>query len=265
MEFSKQDCERADDRILAFDTLFTTNQIQKLKIVISFMDNQMQKQMAVYIKIMELQYTIAFFHHHPYRLCGCFEQESPGNFRGIYNALRPYSNAHERNQMEQFINIFQTMDTYRELSSTLEMMKDIMPDMGGMSGLGDLSSLGDLGLFGNMGGWSGFGNMGGGNDNGQHHEHHGDEHHQHHDHQQDNEHHHHESHHDNEHHQHESHHDNERHQHEPHHDNERHQHEPHRDSDSHNGGGMDMMNMMMSMLTPEQLQMFELFGGNQIE
>ncbi len=33
--------------------------------------------------------------------------------------------------------------------------------------------------------------------------------------------------------------------------------------DDSSGGGFDMMGMLMNMLTPEQKQMYEMFGGNQ--
>ncbi len=161
------------DRVLAFDSLFTTNQIQKLKIVMPYMDSQMQKQMAIYIKYMELQYTISFFKKNPYQLCGCFEKEDPVNFKSLCNALMPYTDAGEKKQLEQFMGIFQAIDMYKEFSQTFEMMKDFMPDMGSF--------------------------MGGGGEEG-----------------------------------------------------------------SGNGSG-DMMSMLMNMLSPEQMQMFEMFGGNNSE
>lgn len=157
-----------NDRVLAFDTLFTTNQIQKLKIVMPFLDNQMQKYLAIYIKYMELQYTISFFKKRPYKLCGCYEQESPSDLKSLCNALLPYAAEKEKKQIEQFMGIFQAMDMYKEFSQTFEMMKDFMPDMGDLTG-------------------------------------------------------------------------------------------------GNSEGGGDMMNMLMSMLNPEQMQMFEMFGGNNIE
>ncbi|MDR2888617.1 MAG: hypothetical protein LBV33_02120 [Lachnospiraceae bacterium] len=286
MEFSNHEHARADDRILAFDTLFTTNQIQKLKILIPFMDNQMQKQMAVFIKFMELQYTISFFERHPYRLCGCFEQESTGDFRRIYNALKPYSDAAERRQMDRFMSIFQAMDTYREMSQMMELMKEIMPDMGGgdFGNFGDLSSLAGLGGMGGMGdllsslgGLGGFGGMGGNH----HDEHHRDEHDHDERHHSDNPHderHHNDHHNDERYHgdsQHDGRHHNDNHNGERYHNDHQHderyhgdsQHdEHHHDGGAHDqSGGMNMMNMLKSMLTPEQLQMFELIGGNQNE
>lgn len=129
MEFGHHDRGPFEDRVLAFDTLFTNNQIQKFKIMIPFLDNQMQKKMAIYIKYRELQYTISYFRRYPYRLCGCFEQESPGNFTGLCHSLMCYADEKEKRQMEQFMSLFRAMEMYQEFSQTMEMMKDFMPDI----------------------------------------------------------------------------------------------------------------------------------------
>lgn len=46
------------DKVTAFDALFTNNQIQKLKVLISYVDSPMQQQLAIYIKFLELKYTM---------------------------------------------------------------------------------------------------------------------------------------------------------------------------------------------------------------
>lgn len=52
--------EKREDasNVMAFDALYTTNQIQKLKVLLPYIEPSMQKHLAVYIKYMELQYTI---------------------------------------------------------------------------------------------------------------------------------------------------------------------------------------------------------------
>ena len=48
------------DKAAAFDTLFTSNRIQILKILAYYMDPRLLKGLAVYIKMSELQYTLQF-------------------------------------------------------------------------------------------------------------------------------------------------------------------------------------------------------------
>lgn len=118
------------EKIIAFDTLFSTNHTQMLKILLPFMDNQAQKHLAIYIKFLELNYTISYLKKHPFQLCGCVDRESFSNFPGLCHELLPFCNDKEKRQLEQMRGIFQSMEMYREMSKTMEAMKDFMPDMG---------------------------------------------------------------------------------------------------------------------------------------
>ena len=50
----------------------------------------------------------------------------------------PYCNDTERKQIEQIKSIFQGMEMYREMSKTMEMMKDFMPGMDNMENFSNL-------------------------------------------------------------------------------------------------------------------------------
>lgn len=117
------------NKVIAFDTLFCTNHIQMLKVILPYMERQMQKSMAIYIKFLELNYTIDYFKKHPYPLCGCMEKESASDIFQIYTELIPYCTEREKKQLEQIKNIRQGMEMYREMSQAMDMMKDFMPDM----------------------------------------------------------------------------------------------------------------------------------------
>lgn len=174
------------NKIIAFDTLFSNNHIQKLKIMLPYMDNQTQKSLAVYIKFLELMYTIDFYKKNPYPLCGCMEKEPSADFQKMCTELLPYCTPDEKKQIEQIRSIFQSMEMYKEMSKTMEMMKDFMPDAGSPNGFPFGGENAPFGSFSQS-------------------------------------------------------------------------------SDSQNpfsAGGGDMMNMLMGMLSPEQKQMFEMFGGN---
>ena len=118
------------EKIIAFDTLFSTNHSQMLKLILPFMDNQVQKHLAIYIKFLELNYTINFLKRHPFQLCGCTKQESFPEFTKLCGELFPFCNEKEKKQIEQMRTIFQNMEMYMEMSKTMEVMKDFMPDMG---------------------------------------------------------------------------------------------------------------------------------------
>ena len=190
-------------KVIAFDTLFCTNHIQMLKVILPYMDNQTQKSMAVYIKFLELNYTIEFLKKHPYSLCGCMERETTPDISKLCSELLPYCTENEKKQLEQIRSIFQSMEMYKEMSKTMDAMKDFMPDMNefmnfapdistfaasGPDSFDDNTSDGSLEQDGNSPA-------------------------------------------------------------------ESEQSSDHTDS-------FDMMNLLMNMLTPEQKQMYEMFGGN---
>ena len=67
-------CE--NEAVIAFDTLYTQNHIQILKILLPYFDPYGQNHLAVWIKYLELRYTLEyvstrifiFFHWRDYRL-----------------------------------------------------------------------------------------------------------------------------------------------------------------------------------------------------
>ena len=178
------------NKVIAFDTLFCTNHIQMLKVMLPYMDNQTQKSMAIYIKFLELNYTLEYFRKHPYPLCGCMEREGQPDFSRMCTELLPYCTESEKTQLEQIQSFLRSMEMYKEMSQTMEMMKDFMPDA---------ASFMNSPFMGGGEDAQGSSGCGGGES-----------------------------------------------------------------SDStKSSDGFDMMNMLMNMLTPEQRQMYEMFGGNQ--
>lgn len=116
------------NKITAFDSLFTTNHIQMLKIMLPYIGSNAQKSLAVCIKYMELQYTIDFYRNYP--LSPCLAPEESFDFGKMCKELIPYCTPGEKMQMEQFQTMFHSMEMYREVSKAMELMKDFMPDMG---------------------------------------------------------------------------------------------------------------------------------------
>lgn len=184
------------NKVIAFDTLFSTNHISMLKVMLPYMDNQMQKSMAVYIKFLELNYTIDFYKQHPFPLCGCMEKENAPDLLKLCTELLPYCTETEKKQLEQIRGIFQSMEMYKEMSKTMDLMKDFMPDMNSFFQSAENGKAADN----NFDDSSSSDNNASGNDA----------------------------------------------------------------SPASSGGfnSPDMMSMLMNMLTPEQKEMFNLFGGN---
>lgn len=129
--------EKKEDasNVMAFDALYTTNQIQKLKVLLPYIEPSMQKHLAVYIKYMEFQYTLNYTKRHPTTLSGCgLSQSEKPDLRKLCRELSIYSSPEEIRQLEQIQNILQTFETVQEMTQTMNAMQEIFPDLS-MDGL----------------------------------------------------------------------------------------------------------------------------------
>lgn len=116
--------------VMAFDALYTTNQIQKLKILLPYIDSAIQKQLAVYIKYLELQYTMDYIKKHPIQICGCSREEiHPADLKKLCRQLCLYSTPDEIRQLEQLQSMLQAMENLQEMNQTLNTIRELYPDM----------------------------------------------------------------------------------------------------------------------------------------
>ena len=94
--------------IQAFDTLFSNNKIQMLKILLSHLPSQSQGGLAIYIKLLELQHTLSFIQQHPgARLFGNasalsfdFFSEDNTDTISLLEELLPFSGPEEQKKIQ---------------------------------------------------------------------------------------------------------------------------------------------------------------------
>lgn len=150
------------DKINAFDSLYTTNQIQLFKVLLSYMNPSVQKDLVIYIKLMELQYTITFFRDHPFAAFLEASQVGNADQNALFDEIIPFCDMSQRSKILQIKNMMQSMEQMKEMMDVMDMMKEMFPEgMGGSgeigAGSGDKGSSGPGGLdlsqlFGMMGG-----------------------------------------------------------------------------------------------------------------
>ena len=144
------------DKISAFDSLYTTNQIQLFKVMIPYMAPSMQKNLVIYIKYMEFQYTMTLFQKHPYAAFTPFSSNDKPDSTQLFDEIIPFCDMTQREKIQQIKNMIQNMEQMKEMMGMMEMMKDMFPEgLGGMGGLGggimpDLSALSGLGDIMNL-------------------------------------------------------------------------------------------------------------------
>jgi len=100
--------------------------------------------LAVYIKYMELQYTMNHVRKHPFQICGCsLPNSKTPDLRKLCQELCLYSSPEEIKQLEQFQNMLQTMETVQEMSQTMAAMQEIFPNMSEAFSFGNDSASSD--------------------------------------------------------------------------------------------------------------------------
>ena len=152
--------DREQDKVIAFDTLFTNHHIQMMKILMPYFDRPMQKNLAVYIKYMELQYTLNFFKQYPNASPAPLPREASFDIMKLCSDMMPYCSPQEKARMENMRNMYQTFENYKGMMEMVQMMKELFPEGDGQdgTGFGGLSPEMLSGLAG-MGGMPGMDGM----------------------------------------------------------------------------------------------------------
>lgn len=132
--------EQKTNAITAFDTLFTNNRIQMLKILLPRLSPGQQGGFAVYIKLLELQYALTLLRSRPgERLLGDGRQLSANFLQGdnqdtlqLLDELLLFSGPGEREKIENMKRMIANMKKMQEMMEMVQMLQELFPEgMGG--------------------------------------------------------------------------------------------------------------------------------------
>ncbi len=125
------------DKAAAFDTLFTSNRIQILKILAYYMDPRLLKGLAVYIKMSELQYTLALFHRHPETsLCTAPSSVNEETATELCSDLMPLCDEAQKASLKQVTQMMDNIHNFQEMMEMVQTMQELFPE-----GFSDLSGM----------------------------------------------------------------------------------------------------------------------------
>lgn len=164
--------DKTPDKVLTFDTLFTNNHIQILKVLLFYLPEKDKKQLAIFIKFLELQYTLSYFKEMHF---GCNPLNcSSVNPSGECRSCQDFSSftfgkdlLHNEEFMALLSNLLQDVEGYlspaekeminkiKGMKNTMDMMaqyKEMMEMMGSMQGMGGFNmndfDMSDFGMDG---------------------------------------------------------------------------------------------------------------------
>lgn len=110
------------DSITAFDTLYTTNHLQMLKILLPHIQADMQPYLAIYIKFSELLFTIQSSRHPCISCFGIKEKEA--DIQELIHELNPYLSGNEKEMLQKIADMKDTMENVKQMSQMMQMMEN---------------------------------------------------------------------------------------------------------------------------------------------
>ena len=124
-------CE--NEAIAAFDTLYTQNHIQILKVLLPYFDPASQKSIAVWIKYMELQYTMGCVSRSPAMVC-CEASEKP-DIADIFEKIKNFCTPQERAVFGQICSMKKGLEMYEEMKGMMELFEQLSPQQNPFAGM----------------------------------------------------------------------------------------------------------------------------------
>ena len=132
MEKCSENLEENTEAILAFDTLYTTNHMKILKLLIPYLETEYQQKLAVFIKLQELMFTLNFFRQYSASLYSPdFKQGKKMDLNTLIPLLIPYCNEAEKNIISQFSQIQNMMNMMEQMQVYMPMIQQLISSMSG--------------------------------------------------------------------------------------------------------------------------------------
>ena len=118
--------EKDNDAVLLFDTLYTTNHIQMLKVLIPYLQEDMRTNIAIYIKFQEFQYTLEYTKKHNVSL---YSQSERGlkdlDISKIYNSIKPYCTESEKQMLSKIMSFKNGFEKYQEFAKIMPLLENM--------------------------------------------------------------------------------------------------------------------------------------------
>lgn len=132
----------------AFDMRYTQNHIQILKVLLPYFDPASQGNIAVWIKYMELQYTMQCAGQKSALGAACFPSQGAKNpdVTEIFEQIKNFCTPQERAMFGQISNLKRNMEMFEEMKGMMQLFEQLAPE-----GTGNAGNSGNAGGAGNAG------------------------------------------------------------------------------------------------------------------
>lgn len=132
MEKCSENKEDITGAILAFDTLYTTNHMKILKLLLPYLEPEHQKKLAIFIKLQELMFTLNFLKQYSASLYNSdFTRKKKLDLNVLLPLLTPYCSQSEKNTLSGFAQMQNMMHMMEEMQQYMPMIQQFMSSMSG--------------------------------------------------------------------------------------------------------------------------------------
>lgn len=146
MEKCSETKEDMTEAILAFDTLYTTNHLKMLKLLLPYLEQKNQKKLAIFIKWQELVFTLNFFKQYSASLYSSdFKKSKKLDLNILLPLLMPYCSEEEKNIISQFSQMQNMMHTMENVQQYMPMIQQFMSSISSENNSGGINDF--TGLF----------------------------------------------------------------------------------------------------------------------
>lgn len=112
----------AQEKIAAFDALFSDNPIQILKILVMNTSSPLKKELVVLIKFMELHYALSLSESQIHQGTALHNTSDTMNRKNMISEIRPFCTEPEKEMLDK---IFSTLDNLEQAFDLLQMMETL--------------------------------------------------------------------------------------------------------------------------------------------
>lgn len=133
--------EKETDKIKKFNSIYSNNSINKLKVIYSYLPDSSKKGLALYIKLSELLLVMSFkesdypsFTANEISISKTENHSSDSSptfnastFQNLCSELIPYCNASEKSSLQQILDFIKAYDNMQEMLETVKLMQELMP------------------------------------------------------------------------------------------------------------------------------------------
>lgn len=117
-------CE--NEAVIAFDTLYTQNHIQILKILLPYFDPYGQNHLAVWIKYLELRYTLAYVSRHPASPCKNIKTGTTSpDLAALFEQIKIFCSPQEKAMFGELLNLQKNLEMFEEMKEMMQLFETL--------------------------------------------------------------------------------------------------------------------------------------------